>query len=372
MSIPAFRYLRWFKERAPRARISLAHSGMDAPPESVLPVHSLSWRLDLDDLDGYRPLEARVRHHLRLQPGQVCVVPGCTYATHVAARVLLTRPGSTAMVESPTYELLVRVCELSGAQVRRLPRPAGEGFAPRLERLEEAAREGLDLLIVSVPHNPSGRLLDPLQVPELVALAEAYDFRILVDEVYLDFHPVPQRPYRSLAGVSDRFVVTGSLTKVQGLANLRVGWVAGPPGVVDMVRRLHEYLADRIPAFDAQAAVLAFDHMDGLLGRAYAARDTNWPAVRSWAASHPALGLLDPGAGINVVVRFPESIDTLAFAEKLFDGEGVLVAPAEMFGSHSFLRLSYGIEPAMLAEGLRAIARAFDRSRLEVGRGSSS
>lgn len=366
MTVPSFRYLRWYKQRAPRARISLAQSGMDTPPEAVFPVHNLSWRLEIPDTAGYDPLEQRVAHHLNLDAEQVVVVPGCTYATHVAARVLL-EPGATAMVESPTYELLVRLPELCGAQTRRLPRPTDGNFELSLERLEEAARAGLDLLIISAPHNPSGRLLDPLQLAEVVALAEAYDFQVLADEVYLDYHPREVRTYGSLASASPRIVATGSLTKVHGLANLRIGWVAGAPEVINRVRRLHEYLADRVPAFDAQAAVLAFDSMPDLLERAYAARRSNWPLVRSWGGRQTGVDLLDPGAGINAVARIPEDIDALALAEKLFEREGVLVTPAEMFGSHSFLRISYGIEPGALEQGLDALGRALARASTQVG-----
>ncbi len=365
MQIPTFRYLRWFKERALHARIVLANRGMDAPPESLLPLHRMSWRLEIADTNGYRPLEERIAAHLGVTPDRVCVLPGCTCACHAAARALIS-PGDTVYVETPTYELLVRLAELSGAQVRRMARPPETGFSLSLGSLEEMLGEGITTILLTVPHNPSGRLLEEMQVAELAALAESHNLRILVDEVYLDFYPSPLRPYRSLAAVSDRFVTTGSLTKVHGLGNLRVGWVAGPPGVVDQVRRYQDYLSDRIPAFDAQAAVMAFDHMGALLDRAHALRQQNWPLVKSWADHLATARLLDPGAGITTILAIPEDIDSLALAEGIFEREGVLVSPAEMFGSHGFLRISFGIDRSDLEEGLKAVAQALQRAVQQV------
>ena len=45
---------------------------------------------------------------------------------------------------------------------------------------------------------------------------------------------------------------------------------------------------------------------------------------------------------------------------------GVLVSPAEMFGSHGFLRVSFGIERQDLVAGLGAIARALSRAGQRV------
>lgn len=361
MNVPPFRYVRWFKERHPRARISLASSGMDTPPEAIFPVHRLSWRMDIHDSYGYEPLCQRVAHHLGLPPERIVVVPGCTYACHAAARAI-TPVGGTVLVESPTYDLMARLPELLGARLRRVRRRDSEDFRLMLGDLEACLEDPVDALYLTVPHNPSLRTLADDQLAELAALAEAHDFRILADEVYLDFFPPPLRPYRTLAAFSDRFIVSGSLTKVQGLANLRVGWVAGPSDLIERVRRFNEYLADRLPAFDSQAAVLAFDCMDALLDRAYRMRDENFPIVAAWADAHPAVELVDPGAGINTIVRIPEGIDTLALAEELLERDGVLVAPADMFGGKAFLRISFGIPPADLERGLEALGRALARA----------
>ena len=365
MQVPTFRYLRWFKERAPHARISLAQSGMGVPPESILPLHSLSWRLDVDDMDGYAPLQERIATHLGVSADRVAVLPGCTCATHLAARALIDE-GDAVAVESPTYELLVRLAEMSGAQVRRLPRPPERSFQLSMELVEKTFMQGSSLLLLTVPHNPSGRMLGDLEVAELAALAENHDARILADEVYLDFFPRKLRSYPSLAAVSERFITTGSLTKTHGLANLRVGWAAGPPEVASAIRRLNEYYSDRIPAFDAQAAVLAFDRMEELLQRAHRVRETNWPILSAWAEGLQGVEVLDPGAGITAVLRIPEAIDSLALAEGILERDGVLVCPAEMFGSHGFLRISYGIDKPDLQEGLGAVKDALARAGQRV------
>ena len=362
-SVPVFRYLRWFKERIGRARISLASSGMSLPPEDVFPIHSMEFTLALSEVVDHPPLRHAIAARLGVGEERVAVVPGCTYASHLAVRTLL-EPGATAAVENPTYELLVRLAELSGARIRRIQRPLDQGFALPMDRIEEIFSEESGALLITAPHNPSGYLPTDAEVGELAALAEALDFHVMADEVYIDYHARPTRPYTSLAAVSDRFIVSGSLTKVQGLGNLRLGWIAGPPAFIERARRLNEYLADRVPAFDAQAGLLAFDCLEQLNARAHAVRRANWPLVQAWAGTRPGVGIVDCGAGINCVLQVDDGIDTLALAEDLLDREGVLLVPAEMFGGRGFLRLSFGVPRDALAEGLCALDRTLARVSL--------
>jgi aspartate/methionine/tyrosine aminotransferase len=356
VSAPRFEYLNWVKDRYPAVRINLSSSGMPPPPESVAPLAQAPRALDIPDTKGYQPLFRRIAAHLGVPPERVLAVPGCTYAMHLAVRCVVS-PGDEALVETPTYELLPRILEAHGATAIRVDRAAGTGFAWPSDEAARAVTPRTRAILLTSAHNPSGRLLSGAAIDSLARLADDRDLRVVIDEVYLDFHARDGRPHPSLASVSDRFVVAGSLTKAHGLSALRMGWIAGPPDVIAEAWRWQELLADRVPALDAQAACVAFDHMPAILARARAAYEDGFPKVRVWARSH-GFEFFDPGGGITTLVRLPDGADSLEISTRLFEEHRVLVPPGEMFGLPGFLRISFAIPDDALREGLELVAAA--------------
>jgi aspartate/methionine/tyrosine aminotransferase len=358
---PRFEYLNWVKDRYPGVRINLSGSGMPAPGEAEVPLGSAERRLDIPDTKGFQPLFRRIAAHVGVPPDRVLAVPGCTYAMHVATRSV-AGPGDEVVIETPTYELLQRIPEAHGVRPVPVPRRAAAGFALSVEDVARAVTPRTKAVLLTSPHNPTGRLLSDEVVQALARLADEKNLRIVVDEVYLDFHPRSRRSYDSLAAVSDRFVVASSLTKAHGLSGLRLGWIAGPPDVIAEAWRWQELLADRVPALDAQAACVAFDHMPALRARAWAAYEHGFPQVRAWAESE-RLEILDPGAGITALVKLPGGVDSLAVATRLYESERVLVPPGEMFGIPGWLRVSFAVDDRTLREGLALAAAAIRDAR---------
>lgn len=119
-------------------------------------------------------------------------------------------PGRRVAVVSPTYGELARSWALAGHEVREVP------------TLPKA--EGLDIVAVCNPDNPTGRVHD---AGELMALADDIGLRggtLVVDESFVD--PVPAQ---SLARESPHpaLVVIRSFGKFYGHAGIRLGFAFG-------------------------------------------------------------------------------------------------------------------------------------------------
>jgi histidinol-phosphate/aromatic aminotransferase/cobyric acid decarboxylase-like protein len=87
-----------------------------------------------------------------------------------------------------------------------------------------------DLVVLGRPDNPTGRLEDA----DVVAALTRPGRVVVVDEAFAEFLPdASGLAGKRLAGV----LCVRSLTKVWGLAGLRIGYVTGPRDVVARVRR---------------------------------------------------------------------------------------------------------------------------------------
>ncbi|WP_157574555.1 Rv2231c family pyridoxal phosphate-dependent protein CobC [Jiangella muralis] len=152
-------------------------------------------------------------------PEECLVVDGAAEAFWLLADVL--RPRLAACVH-PSFTEPEAALRAAGAPVVRVWRAPEQGW--RLD--PSAVPPDADLVVLGRPDNPTG-VLDPVET--IAALARP-GRTVVVDEAFAEFlddaDGVAGR--RDLQGV----VAVRSLTKLWGLAGLRVGYVAGPPDVV--------------------------------------------------------------------------------------------------------------------------------------------
>lgn len=177
------------------------------------------------DLVGYPDPAAAIaavaaRHHAT--PDEVLVLGGAAEAFWLLAGAL--RPRLAACVH-PSFTAPEAALRAAGVPVHRVLRDPGDDWALDPAGVPEEA----DLVVLGRPDNPTGRL-EP--VASVAALARPGRV-VVVDEAFADFLPDDSGLHGS--GIPG-LVCVRSLTKLWGLAGLRVGYLLGPPA---LVARLH-------------------------------------------------------------------------------------------------------------------------------------
>ncbi len=182
------------------------------------------WLLDeLRDVDlvGYPdpgPATAALAARHGTAPGRCLVLHGAAEAFTLVAQAL--RPRLAACVH-PSFTAPEAALRAAGVPVQRVLRDPAHDFA-----LDPAAvPEEADLVVLGRPDNPTGRL-DPLAA--VAALARPGRV-LVVDEAFADF--LPDALGLHGAGIPGLLCVR-SLTKLWGIAGLRVGYLLGDEPLV--------------------------------------------------------------------------------------------------------------------------------------------
>jgi aspartate/methionine/tyrosine aminotransferase len=160
-----------------------------------------------------------------IEPDEVLTFAGAEEAIFCLANVLLG-PGDHAIVTWPAYQSLYEVGRAAGADVTLHELHEGDGWAIDLERLRGQVTPATRLIVVNVPHNPTGMLADRGTLDALVAIAADAGAHLLMDEVYrgLEFDESARLP--AGADVLDRGISLGVMSKAYAMAGLRIGWLA--------------------------------------------------------------------------------------------------------------------------------------------------
>ncbi|MEN3338906.1 MAG: hypothetical protein V7647_2582 [Acidobacteriota bacterium] len=277
----------------------------------------------------------------------------------------LVDPGDEVVVMLPNYMQIPGLAKGLGAVVQPWPLAGGDAGArwyPDLAMLDRLVSPKTKLIAICNPNNPTGARFTARELDEISRIAERVGSWILSDEIYrgaeLDGVETP-----SLWGRYDRAIVTSGLSKAYGLPGLRIGWVVGPPDVLEQFWGVHDYTSIAPGAVNDRLArvALAPARRALLLARTRGIVGANYPVVRRWIEKRAArLTHTTPEAGAIVFVRYQYDVSSTALANRVRDEKSVLIVPGDHFEMDGYLRIGFGTDPAHLSAALALVGEVLD------------
>lgn len=353
------RYIEWALKFYGKVPFDLASSGIPLAAWSELGATDLTSRDDQDrDLQTYDRLRDAIAVYNDVTPAEVTSALGTSQAVFLSYAATLS-PGDEVLVEHPGYEPLTRAAEGLGAVVRTYDRRASEGFAVSPERVAAAVTPRTRLIVVTNLHNPTGVRVPDDTLRELAKIAEARGAYLLVDEVYAPFDDLPDDGvFRTSARkLAPNVIAVGSLTKCYGLGMHRIGWVLGPPEIIERTHAAMIATCGHLPLSHAARGVDAFANLGKLSTRAKAILQGKRDIATQWAAQIPRASWSAPTSGLFGLVTLEGAGELLPRIESWATDHGVLVGAGTFFGVPNGFRLSWAsLERAKFEEGLGRLA----------------
>ncbi len=318
------------------------------------------------EIAGQVPLrEAIARQHQRLSgqtidPARILVLAGAQSALYTACQCLL-QPGDEVIVPEPMYVTYPATVAATGATMVRVPLVAERGFHIDLDALAAAVTPRTRAVLLNSPHNPTGAVITRHEIEAIAGLCRRHDLWLVSDEVYATLlyegeHVAPA----SLPGMDARTVTVSSLSKSHAMTGWRVGWLIGPPALIEHGVNLALCMLYGSPPFiqDAATVALAQDEAEHALmvERFRRRRD----AVCRRLAGLPGLACSRPRGGMFVMLDVRRTgLSAEAFAQRLLAEEGVCVLSGDAFGGAAagHVRISLTAADERLAEACNRIGR---------------
>ena len=157
---------------------------------------------------------------------EIIVTNGSAEANFLLVMSLLN-PGDEIIVFTPNYLQIWGWARALGVKAKAVGHDGDAGWQPKLAELEAAISANTRLITICHPNNPTGAVMPPEGMRELVRIAAAHDVYLHADEVYkgLELHG-PEGG--SFLDIYDKAIVTNGVSKALALPGLRIGWLAGP------------------------------------------------------------------------------------------------------------------------------------------------
>ena len=222
--------------------------------------YSITW-----GAQNFREALAKKQEHFMgrsIDPdGEIVITCGSTEAMMVAM-MTVANPGDKVIVFSPFYENYGADAVLSGAEPIYVPLYPPE-FNFNADELEAAFKQHPKALILCNPSNPCGKVFTYDELKLIANFAEKYDSFVITDEVYehIVYEPYKHIYFSSLPGMWERTISCSSLSKTYSITGWRLGYIIAPPYIIDVAKKVHDFLTVGAAAPLQEAAVtgLRFD-----------------------------------------------------------------------------------------------------------------
>lgn len=374
MRIRDFGVEMWMNEYETKCDINLAETcvkpftireilAMEGNPEQTWDSF-LDMQLNYGDIEGSPALRKELSElYTTMKPENIVITHGAIGANDLTINALVN-PGDRVISVLPTYQQLYSIPESLGAEVKICKLLPENGFLPDLDEMRSYASDNTSLICVNNPNNPTGAVMDEDFMLKIVDIARSCDAYLLCDEAYRGLsHAEYGRNFApAMADLYEKGISVGSFSKAFSLAGLRLGWLAGPPELVERVNRRRDYNTISCGRIDDRLATIALQNKEELLKRNLEIVAANAEALDAWVAAEPHISYVKPAGGTTAFLKYDLPIDSKTFCKRLLEEKGVMLLPGAVMDVEGWLRIGYCFaeDSSELSQGLSLVSEFMD------------
>jgi aspartate/methionine/tyrosine aminotransferase len=294
----------------------------------------------------------------------VVVTSGGTEALTASIMALVGEGGEVVLIE-PAYDSYRPIAEAVGAKVKTV-KLSPPDWRLEASALEEAIGPDTRALLLNTPLNPIGRAFSREELLDVARVIARSNAVVICDEVYehLIFDGREHVPLITLPGMAERVVRVGSAGKMFSLTGWKVGWVTGPPALIDVVAKAHQFITFTTPPAlqlgIAYALEREIEFTLNLTKSLQANRDVLAEGLgRLGFRTLPCEGSYFLTADISTLTNEPD----VAFCERLVREVGVALIPLSVFFEDGkpdhLVRFAFCKKRAVIEEALARLQKYF-------------
>src|SRR5581483_9658941 len=292
---------------------------------------------------------------------------GGKHALFNAVQVLVER-GDEVIIPVPywvSFKDIVRYADRTPVYVEG---DEASGFRITAEMIARAVTSRTKTIILNSTNNPSGAVVSPEDMAEIVRMAHQRGIYVISDECYVYLNYTGRLfSAGSIADAREHVIIIGSLSKTYAMTGWRLGYALAPAPLVAAMQKLQGQCTSNPTSIVQKAAVAALagtqQPVEEMRREYVALRDRVVAGLRSISGLRCTLPEGAFYAFPNVSAFFGRSgLNTPAdVSRRLLHEAHVVTVPGEAFGSEEHIRVSYATPAGEIDRGIVRMREWFGR-----------
>jgi len=310
-----------------------------------------------------------------VEPSQVVVTNGGKQAVYQACATILD-PGDELLVPTPYWTTYPEAIALAGGVPIDVFAGANQDYKVTVDQLEVARTPRTKALLFVSPSNPTGAVMNFDETKAIGEWAAKHGLWVIADEIYQNLvydegvdHAVSI--IEAAPALADRCILVNGVAKTYAMTGWRLGWMVGPQAAMSAAANLQSHLSSNVSNISQLAALAA---LTGDQTAARAMRDAFNKRRRVIVDGLNAIEGMNCPEPMGAFYVYPDvtgllgkewagrmANTSLELADIILDECEVAAVPGEAFGPSGYLRFSYALGDADLAEGIARLQKFFQR-----------
>ena len=234
-----------------------------------------------------------------------------------------------------------------------------KGFALTPEMVERAITPRTKVILLNAPNNPTGAVISPNDITEIVRLANKRGIYVVTDECYVYLNYTGHNfSAASITDAKEHIVVIGSLSKTYAMTGWRLGYALGPAAVVKQMSKLQSQSTSNPTSIVQKAAVAALNSSQQCVADMGADYVTLRDRILRGLGEIKGLTCHKPDGAFYVYPNVSAYLGREGLksggdvARRLLAESHVVTVPGEAFGTNEHIRLSYATSAAEIDRGI--------------------
>ena len=310
-----------------------------------------------------------------VEPSQVVVTNGGKQAVYQACATILD-PGDELLVPTPYWTTYPEAIALAGGVPIEVFAGADQDYKVTVDQLEAARTPRTKALLFVSPSNPTGAVMNFDETKAIGEWAAKHGLWVIADEIYQNLvydegvdHAVSI--IEAVPALADRCILVNGVAKTYAMTGWRLGWMVGPQPAIGAAANLQSHLSSNVSNISQLAALAA---LTGDQTAARTMRDAFNARRRVIVDGLNAIEGIHCPEPMGAFYVYPDvtgllgkewagrtANTSLELADIILDECEVAAVPGEAFGPSGYLRFSYALGDADLAEGIARLQKFFQR-----------
>ena len=294
---------------------------------------------------------------------EVIASVGGKHALFNALEVLVDH-GDEVILPVPYWVSFKDIIRYAGGKPVLVETDESRNFALTAEMVLKNVSDRTKMIILNSPSNPSGAVMKPEDMTEIIRLAHERGIWVVSDECYVYLNYAAQNfSAGALVEFKDRMVILGSLSKTYAMTGWRLGYALAPAAVVSAMAKLQSQSTSNPTSIVQKAAVAALNGPQGCVEEMRQEYIKLRDHVVNGLGSIPGVKCTLPEGAFyaypNVSSFFGKSGVKSAsdLAGRLLREAHVAAVPGEGFGTTDHIRVSYATSMKELDRGLERMRK---------------
>jgi aspartate aminotransferase len=310
-----------------------------------------------------------------VEPSQVVVTNGGKQAVYQACATILDS-GDELLVPTPYWTTYPEAIALAGGVPIEVFAGADQDYKVTVDQLEAARTPKTKALLFVSPSNPTGAVMNLDETKAIGEWAAKHGLWVIADEIYQNLvydegvdHAVSI--IEAVPALADRCILVNGVAKTYAMTGWRLGWMVGPQAAISAAANLQSHLSSNVSNISQLAALAA---LTGDQTAARTMRDAFNARRRVIVDGLNAIQGIHCPEPMGAFYVYPDvtgllgkewsgrmATTSLELADIILDECEVAAVPGEAFGPSGYLRFSYALGDADLAEGIARLQKFFQR-----------